>query len=364
MLLQRDDARQRAPLDELERRAAAGRAVGDARGEPELVHRGERVAAADHRCSGRVGDRVRHRLGARREGVDLEDAHRAVPEDRLRARRFGGVGLRRLGSDVEAHPAVRDLASRPSRSAPASSFWATTWSTGSSSSVTGVLRGGENRAAASSMRSASTQRGADGLALRTQERVRHRAADADHVGAAHHRFEHRELVGHLGAAEQAQEGPRGVEHAAQVVEFRPQQVAGCRALRVRTPCRPSTRARGARCRRRRSRRRRRVSRAPPRSPGRSSPPRRGSAGSRAAAPRRRPASRRPPRRRGRRSPRRTRPVCRAARRAASPPGRASTSRRALPFGRPRCDASTTRAPAASSFRSVGSVARMRVSSPT
>ncbi len=97
-------------------------------------------------------------------------------------------------------------------------------------------------------------RGTDGLPLRAQEGVRHRAADADHVGAPHHRFEHREFVGHLGAAQQAQEGSRGVEHAAQVIEFR--AAAGRRLRRASRaePCRRSTRARGARCRRRRSRR--------------------------------------------------------------------------------------------------------------
>ena len=44
-----------------------------------------RVAAADHRDGARAGHRVGHRQRARGERLQLEHAHRAVPEDRLGA---------------------------------------------------------------------------------------------------------------------------------------------------------------------------------------------------------------------------------------------------------------------------------------
>ena len=50
-------------------------------GQPELRDRGARVAAADHGVAGRVGDRLGHRARAGRERLQLERAHRAVPED-------------------------------------------------------------------------------------------------------------------------------------------------------------------------------------------------------------------------------------------------------------------------------------------
>src|SRR5580658_3723834 len=59
---ERDDAGQLAPLDQLERRAAAGREVRHAVCEAELRERRGRVAAADDRragaCCNRLGDRA------------------------------------------------------------------------------------------------------------------------------------------------------------------------------------------------------------------------------------------------------------------------------------------------------------------
>src|ERR1700730_5820391 len=60
-------AGQVAPLDELERRAAAGAHVVDAVGEAELADGGGAVAAPDHRERGRSCDRLRDGAGAGRE---------------------------------------------------------------------------------------------------------------------------------------------------------------------------------------------------------------------------------------------------------------------------------------------------------
>src|SRR5262245_40690943 len=76
LLRQRGHAGQRLAGEEFEGRAAAGRDVRDAIGDVRLLHRGNRIAAAD---DGRAFDR-RHRAGdrvrPRREDLDLEHAHR------------------------------------------------------------------------------------------------------------------------------------------------------------------------------------------------------------------------------------------------------------------------------------------------
>src|ERR671931_262115 len=58
------------------------------------------------------GDGFGHGLGAARESRPLEDAHRTVPEDRLRAGDLVGEACARLRTDVEAEPAVRDCVVR------------------------------------------------------------------------------------------------------------------------------------------------------------------------------------------------------------------------------------------------------------
>jgi hypothetical protein len=70
--------------------------------EPEPADGGRRVATAHHGEPVDPGQRRRHRAGALGEGVELEDAHRTVPEDRPgigQGRREGLAGLR---ADVEA----------------------------------------------------------------------------------------------------------------------------------------------------------------------------------------------------------------------------------------------------------------------
>ena len=107
------DAGQLASLEELERRAAAGRDVGDGVGLPGARERGDRVAAADDRDAATGRQRLGDRHRARGEGVDLEDAHRAVPEHRPRggdlarrsASRSRGRCRRRAGRRESRRPA-------------------------------------------------------------------------------------------------------------------------------------------------------------------------------------------------------------------------------------------------------------------
>src|SRR6478672_3635127 len=94
------------------RGAAARRCPRDAVEQAELVQRADRVRAADNREGVCASDRFGHCLGAPGEGRPLEDAHRAVPENRLRRRDRRREALLRLGADVEPQPAIGQLVVR------------------------------------------------------------------------------------------------------------------------------------------------------------------------------------------------------------------------------------------------------------
>ena len=184
--------------------------------------------------------------------------------------------------------------------------------------------------------------------LRGEERERHRAADQDRVGELREPVDDADLVGHLDAAEDDHErvlrGRRaggGTRSARPRAGGPPRTAAGVRRPRSRH-------GRGARRRRRRSRTRRRGRRARRPAPGRSAPRAGRSAGSRAAAA-------------GRRSPANaTGSPSSSAIRSAT--GRSDSSGTTRPFGRPRCEQTTTRAERSRRYLIVGSAARMRESS--
>src|SRR5262249_6854364 len=70
-------------LDEFEGGAAAGGDVGDFVGETCLLDGGDGIAATDDAEGAGAGDGIGDGEGTMGEGWALEDAHRAVPEDRL-----------------------------------------------------------------------------------------------------------------------------------------------------------------------------------------------------------------------------------------------------------------------------------------
>src|SRR5579862_2033237 len=73
-------------LDQFKCSAAAGRDVRHLLREPELLDGRRRVTAADDRHPGRGRERFRHRPRACGERVELERAHRAIPEHGPRLR--------------------------------------------------------------------------------------------------------------------------------------------------------------------------------------------------------------------------------------------------------------------------------------
>src|SRR3954451_4855751 len=97
------------PLDQLWRRAAARGEMVDLVGETELGERSRAVAAAHDRRPRRCGDRLGDRPGARRERLQLERAHRPIPEYRPGPGDLLGIEPGAARPDVEAHPALRHV---------------------------------------------------------------------------------------------------------------------------------------------------------------------------------------------------------------------------------------------------------------
>ena len=173
-------------------------------GEPELGDRRRGVAAADDRDRVGLGHRLGDRAGAGRERLQLERAHRAVPEHRARVARSPRRSPPRCGGRRRGPSSRR---ARRRRRAPASRCRRRT---------RGRRRGRRAGAACRRRRRAPArglealllaQRVADVVALRLEEREAHRAADEDPVGAGQERLEHADLVGHLGAADDGDERP-------------------------------------------------------------------------------------------------------------------------------------------------------------
>ena len=198
-------------LDELERCAAAGAHVGHLVRQPELLDGCHRIPAAhdrDRAPGGAPGNDARHLVRPIGELRYLEDAHRSVPEDRLRLCQVVGVGPAGLGADVDDHLVLRNLR-RPAR--PGS------WPDVDLGRDDGIGRKHEPDALAARLR----QDRLDVLELlrldqalpeletaRREERVGHPAADEDRLAACEERGDHLELAGDLGPSDDGVERPR------------------------------------------------------------------------------------------------------------------------------------------------------------
>src|ERR1700748_3836451 len=100
-LLEDLERRQLLAFQHFQERAAAGGDVADVLLDAVLGDRGQRVAAAGDAERRAGGDRARQRLGAVRERVELEHAHRAVPHDGARGLELLGQLGRGLRTDVQ-----------------------------------------------------------------------------------------------------------------------------------------------------------------------------------------------------------------------------------------------------------------------
>src|SRR3569623_737340 len=109
-LFQDRDCGQFFTFQKFQKRAAAGRDVRDLVGDAVFRHGRERVAAAgDGECR-TLGDGVGERLGALAELGELEYADRAVPDNGAGVLQNLRELFRCLGTDVEDHIVVGDLA--------------------------------------------------------------------------------------------------------------------------------------------------------------------------------------------------------------------------------------------------------------
>ena len=345
--------------------------------EPELRDGRQAVAAADH------GEGV----GARRSAVATAArprARTARARTRPSARSTGSVlalgdGRARtprrsrgpMSSPIRSRGIVRG--GRSSRRASAAISAAATTSSGSWIATPRSVRAPRSASRTSSNRSRLDEALADLAALGGDERERHRAADQHGVDAIDRaRRSSPSLSETFAPPRTATNGRSGSLAQPREDLDLPLQRGGRRPPAVPLasiePGRATTRrVRPVRRRRtRRRRRRRRARRGARRTPDRW-PPRPGRTGGSPAGPRAvlarpvdgRVRERPRPSRRGT-----TRRRRRGARRGARRRAPAGARRTTWPFGRPRWEASTSVRPASSSSRSVGSVARMRMSSAT
>jgi len=170
-----------------------------------MRQRRDRVAAADHRGAARGGERARHRERAVRERLDLEDPHRPVPQDGpcasdLRAEVLGGPR-----ADVDAEEVGGEVVGGHD-GGPGAGLGTVRREVIDGQQHAHPLRGGAlERVVRDADLVLLDARAADRLAGGAEERVRHRAADAEGVDAAEEVLDDADLVRYLGAAEDGDE---------------------------------------------------------------------------------------------------------------------------------------------------------------
>ena len=209
-------------LEELEGGTAAGGDVGDAVGDAGFVDRRDGISAADDGGGVVVGgDGFGDGVGAGGEGGELEDAHRAVPDDGFGGEDFAGVGVDGFGADVEGHEVFRE---------------GTSAGEGFGFGVVGELVGedvvgGEEKLDVVAFGLVEGGLGgldlvgfdegfAGGLALCVEEGVGHGSADEDGVGLAEEVVDDLDLVGDFGSADDGDERLDGVcDGFAEVLEL-------------------------------------------------------------------------------------------------------------------------------------------------
>ena len=194
------------------------------------MQRCDGVAPADDRGSLAGGDRLGDRDRARGVRCELEGAHRAVPEDRRRVTYAGGVLLRRLGADVEPHPAVVDRVAREDLL-----WWIGRERPARTRCPAGAAARSRPRGSASTPRVAErlslgilVQRSSDPASRSDLEGVRHRPAHEDRVRGPCELLDDPDLVADLDASRHDHERVRRrIEQLAEHLELAAQQVAGC-----------------------------------------------------------------------------------------------------------------------------------------
>ena len=157
--------------------------MGDASFKPELGQRGGAVAAANDARSGACGDGLGDGARAGRERLDLEGAHRPVPEDAAGGRDQLAVGGRTLRPDVEPHPTLGHVDPVELADLGLGAELFSDHQVGRQQQLRAALCGFRQHAAGWLDVVIGAERVTDLVALRGEEGKTHRAADQNCVGA-------------------------------------------------------------------------------------------------------------------------------------------------------------------------------------
>src|SRR6267142_4314059 len=204
-----------APGEKFKGSAAASGDMGDFVREAGVMNGCDGVAASnDGSSAGACGssDAFGNLERTFRESGHLEYAHGAVPDDGFCGGNFLTIGFDGFGTDIQAHPAVgcgRD--GNGLRRGISLEFRADDVIDRKQQCEFLLLRFG-TQAPREVQLVVLDERLADGLAVGFEEGVSHAAADEHNVGNFHQVFDDFDLVADFGAAENRDEGTRGIGH--------------------------------------------------------------------------------------------------------------------------------------------------------
>src|SRR3569623_1367277 len=209
-LFQDRDGRQFLTFQKFQKRAAAGRDVRDLVGDAVFRHGRQRVAATGNGESRALGDRLRERLGALAELIELEHADRTVPDDGAGVLQNLRELFRRLGTDVENHVVLGDLADLLQLGASGFGKFLAAYHVARYRDVAATRTRLVGELAGLRDHIIFAQRFADLVAGRGDEGVRDAAADDQLIDDFRQRFQHREFGRDFRAADDCDQRPLGI----------------------------------------------------------------------------------------------------------------------------------------------------------
>ena len=176
----------------------------------QLLHRGGAVAAADDGDGIRLGQGLGHGLSALGKGGELKHAHRAVPDHSAGVGHGGAVQLHSLGTDVQALPAIGDLASLYHLAVGVGRKLVGAHGVYGEQELDALVLGLLEHLKGVVHPVGLQQGAADLAALGRGEGIGHAAADDDGVGDLQQVVNDPDLGGHLGAAQNGHQRALGV----------------------------------------------------------------------------------------------------------------------------------------------------------
>ena len=189
-------------------------------GKAELLDRSRGVAAADDRDRVALGDRSGDADRAGRKVFPLGNAHRSVPDDGAGVFHCFSEERGALRADVKTHPAVRNIIGIDDHVFGIFLIFLADDVVDRNQELDALGFGFFHHLFRKVNLVRFEQRGADRVAERGEEGVRHAAADDQGIDLLHQVGDDADLIGDLGAAEDRDEGSlRVFQRAADVFEF-------------------------------------------------------------------------------------------------------------------------------------------------